>query len=394
MSRKRSNNGSGTIVRHKGRAKEYQVVFSYDGKRKSGGYYKTRAEAAAVLRDLSVSVDKGEYVEPQKMSLSEWLQIWLDEYCCNIKDSTKVAYKGYIKNHINPALGHVSLYALQPHMIQRFVNRLEYQGKRKSKLLSYKTRKNIHGCLSAALERAVKIRYLKENPASGCMIPRNDEDVRAQIVSPLNTKQIIRFVSEIRGARFERIYLTALYTGLRLSEILGLQWDRVNLETGELLISKQLSMKREKGSQRKMVSPKSRKIRTIIIPKTAVDILRLQLTAQLQSRFRAGENWKNEFNLVFTDDYGDSIPHASIEHEFKKIVTRMNLPDRRFHDLRHTFATEAIRAGVDVETVSKALGHFSVGFTLDVYGHVTQEMKEEAARKLQMAIDKRRAIGL
>ena len=67
----------------------------------------------------------------------------------------------------------------------------------------------------------------------------------------------------------------------------------------------------------------------------------------------------------------------------------MKLPERRFHDLRHTFATEAIRAGVDVETVSKALGHFSVGFTLDVYGHVTQEMKEEAARRIQLSIDKR-----
>ena len=103
----------------------------------------------------------------------------------------------------------------------------------------------------------------------------------------------------------------------------------------------------------------------------------------------AGPEWNNELSLVFTNEYGQPLPHASIEHEFKKIMISMKLPERRFHDLRHTFATEAIRAGVDVETVSKALGHFSVGFTLDVYGHVTQEMKEEAARRIQLSIDKR-----
>ena len=182
MGRKRANNGSGTIARHKGRQKEYQVLFFVDGKRKSGGYYKTYAEASKVLRDLATTVDKGEYIEPQKMLVSDWLQIWVDEYCCDIKESTKLQYRGYIRNHINPCLGKTGLCSLQPHMIQSFVNRLEYQGKKSGKELSYKTRKNIHGCLSAALERAVKIKYLKENPASGCTIPRDDEDSRNQII--------------------------------------------------------------------------------------------------------------------------------------------------------------------------------------------------------------------
>ena len=389
MARGRSSNGSGTIYKHKGRAKEYQVVFTVDGKRKSGGYYSTYAEAAEVLRDFTTSVDKGEYIEPKKMPLSEWLEIWVSEYCCDIKSSTKSQYEGYIRNHINPALGSISLCNLQPHMVQRFVNRLQYLGKKKSKTLCYKTRKNIHGCLSTALEKAVKVRYLKENPATGCTIPRNDEDIGSQAINPLDTAQIIQFTKAIHGKRFERVYLIALYTGMRLSEILGIQWDRVNLETGELIISKQLTMKREKGSQRKMASTKSRKVRSIIIPKAAIDVLRAQQKEQYQYRLKAGVEWDNPLNLVFTDEFGNSTPHASVEHEFKQIVTAIGLPERRFHDLRHTFATEAIRAGVDVETVSKSLGHFSVGFTLDVYGHVTQEMKMEAAKRIQQSIDNR-----
>ena len=389
MARGRASNGSGTICRHKGRTKEFQVVFTVDGKRRSGGYYSTRAEAAEALREYSSSVDKGEYIEPRKMQLSEWLRIWVEEYCCDVKYSTKIQYEGYIRNHINPALGSVSLCSLQPHMVQRFVNRLQYLGNKKDKTLSYKTRKNIHGCLSAALEKAVKIRYLKENPATGCTIPRNDEDIGSQSVCPLDTEQIIRFTEEIHGKRFERIYLIALYTGMRLSEILGLQWDRVNLDSGELVISKQLTMKREKGSQRKLSSPKSRKVRSIIIPKAAIDVLRTQQKEQYQYRLKAGSMWDNPLNLVFTDEFGNSTPHASVEHEYKQIVTAIGLPERRFHDLRHTFATEAIRAGVDVETVSKSLGHFSVGFTLDVYGHVTQEMKMDAAKRIQQSIESR-----
>ena len=389
MGRGRSSNGSGTIIHHKNRTKEYQIVFTVDGKRKSGGYYKTRAEAASALRDYTATVDKGEFIEPQKMPLSQWLQIWIDEYCCDIKESTKAQYRGYINNHINPALGNVCICNLQPYMIQRFINRLEYQGKKKNQPISYKTRKNVHGCLSSALVRAVKLRYLRENPATGCIIPKNDEDITTQVICPLNTAQIKQFISEIKGTRFERVYLIALYTGMRLSEIIGLQWERINLDTGEVVVSKQLAMKREKGSPRKLISTKSRKVRRIIIPQAAIDVLRSQQKIQYQYRLMKGSEWENELNLVFTDEYGNSLPHASIEHEFKTIVQRIKLPERRFHDLRHTFATEAIRAGVDVETVSKMLGHFSVGFTLDVYGHVTQEMKEEAARRIQMSIEKR-----
>ncbi len=233
---------------------------------------------------------------------------------------------------------------------------------------------------------------MKENPATGCTIPREDDETRTKIINPLNTAQIIQFVKEIKGTKFERIYIIALYTGMRLSEILGLQWDNVNLETGELLISKQLTMLREKGDKRRLVSPKSRKVRSIIVPKAAVDQLYAQMRGQCQYRLMAGKEWNNEMNLVFTNEFGNPVPHASVEHEFKKVVTRMNLTNCRFHDLRHTFATEAIRAGVDVETVSKTLGHFSVGFTLDVYGHVTQEMKIEAARRIQQSIENR-AMG-
>lgn len=389
MARGRANNGSGCIYCHEGRKKPYQVLFTVDGQRKSGGYFATRPEAVAALREITSTVDKGEYIEPQKMTLSEWLAIWVVDYCRGIKESTRLQYEGYIRNHINPGIGSISLCNLQPHHIQQFVNKLEYQGKGRAKKLSYKTIKNVHGCLSSALETAVKIRYIKENPAAGCTIPRDDEDTRSHMINPLDTSQIIEFTKRIKESKYERIYLTALYTGMRLSEIIGLQWDRVNLKTGEITISKQLTMKREKGSERRMSATKSRKVRSIIIPKTAIDVLLIQQTEQQKQAAIAGSEWNNELNLVFTGDYGNSVPHASVEHDFKRIVRAMNLPDRRFHDLRHTFATEAIRAGVDVETVSKALGHFSVGFTLDVYGHVTPEMKMEAARRLQQAIENR-----
>ena len=203
--------------------------------------------------------------------------------------------------------------------------------------MSYKTRKNIHGCLSSALAKAVEIRYLRENPATGCAIPRSDEEVNNQVISPLNTAQINQFTQAIKGSRFERIYLIALYTGMRMSEIMGLQWDRVNLETGGVVVSKQLTMKRSKGSTRKLISTKTRKVRDFIMPETAVNVLRSQQKTQYEYRLKNGPEWNNEMNLVFTDEFGNSLPHASIEHEFKTIMQSINLPERRFHDLRHPY---------------------------------------------------------
>ena len=274
MARGRATNGSGHIAKLKGRSKPYQIQYTVDGVRKYKGGFASHAEAAAELRKITASVDSHEYVDPQKMKLSEWLEVWQLEYCGDVKASTMVQYEGYIKNHINPVLGKVKLCDLKSPQVQSFVNRLTRKGKGGDKPLAYKTKKNIHGCLSTALEKAKEIKYIKENPASGCTIPRSDDDTNDKEVHPLESEQIPAFMEAIKGTRFERIYFIAIGTGMRLSEILGLQWGRVKEKTDEVVINKQLAIKRKAGSQRILTSTKSRNTRTIVVPEDVITVLR------------------------------------------------------------------------------------------------------------------------
>ena len=101
---------------------------------------------------------------------------------------------------------------------------------------------------------------------------------------------------------------------------------------------------------------------------------------------KAGPAWRNDFGLVFTNEAGEEIPHATVEHRFSRVLESAGIETHRFHDLRHTFTVESLRAGVDVKTVSEMLGHSSVSFTLDVYGHVTDQMKEESANRMERFI--------
>lgn len=386
MARGRASNGSGCIVKLSGRKNPYQIQYTVDGVRKYKSGFATKTEAAAALRQITASVDNQSYVDPKRMLLSDWLQTWLTEYCQDVKASTLTQYEAYVRNHITPVLGKVRLCELTPHRVQTFVNSLSRKRKGVTKPLAYKTLKNIHGCLSTALKKAQEIRYIRDNPATGCAIPKADTDTKKNDIRPLEGNQIPAFMATIKGTRFETIYLIAIETGMRLSEILGLQWARINFQRNEILIDSQLAIKRKAGTQRVLTSTKSRNVRSIIVPEDVIQLLKARKKAQIADQFRAGELWVNQDGLCFTDELGVSLAHTPIEHEYKRIVTSIGLPDRRFHDLRHTFATEAIRAGVDYETLSKHLGHFSVGFTLDVYGHVTDTMKRDASQKMQAAI--------
>ena len=150
-------------------------------------------------------------------------------------------------------------------------------------------------------------------------------------------------------------------------------------------------MKRGKDTERKLASLKNDKPRTIKIAPAVIDMLRVIKRKQAEHKLLAGAAYNNMLGLVFVDELGGCIPHATIEHRYKRLVTAIGLPERRFHDLRHTYATESIRLGVPVKTISEALGHYSTAFTMDIYGHVTDEMQDDAARRMQAAIDTRRS---
>lgn len=342
---------------------------------------KTQKEVAQKLKVITASIDSGTYIAPSKTTLGEWLDIWHATYLGGVKPRTIAVYESDIKNHIKPALGAVKLESLKTHEIQKFYNSMVTPIKDK-RALSAKTVKNVHGVLHSALNQAVMNGYIRFNPAEACTLPRSEK----KELKPLDENQIMAFLRAIQGHRFEDLFFVTLFTGLREGEVLGLTWDCVDFDRGIITINKQMQLHQEKGmAAYQLVSPKNGKIRTVAAAPKVMEHLRHRKAEQAKQHLMAGPAWEDS-NLVFTDELGKHLTKQSVYRAYKKVVTAIGRPDARFHDLRHSYAVAAIRSGDDIKTVQGNLGHATAAFTLDVYGHVTDKMKEESAARMESFI--------
>ncbi len=289
---------------------------------------KTQKEVAQKLKQVTLDIDNGVYHAPCKLTLAQWLEIWSKTYLGGVKPRTAHIYKSDIKLHILPALGAVRLEALNAPMIQAFYNAMGEPSEQNPEGLSAKTVKNVHGVLHKALQQAVLIGYLRYNPADACILPRIERKKK-----------------------------------------------------------KQMQLHQDKGSKGyELVSPKNGRSRTIAAAQTVLARLQQQRRWQMQQKLLLGSDWQNPEDLVFTNEFGTHLTKPTVYREYKRIVAAIGCPNARFHDLRHSYAVAAIRAGDDIKTVQGNLGHATAAFTLDVYGHVTDQMKRESADRMERFI--------
>ena len=375
----RAPNGAGTInLRKDGRWEARYIA----GRSPATGNYirksiygKTQKEVFQKLQKINVEIEEGAYIEPSRMTVSEWLDVWVKEYTQNLKPRTLAMYKGYLNYRIIPGLGMAKLAKLTAPMIQKFYNDLVDDN------LAPKTIRNIHGILHKALKQAVEVGYLRYNPADACKLPR----IEKSQIKPLDDTAIAAFLSEIQGHPFERIYLIDLFTGMRQGEILGLTWDCIDFDKGSIHLYRQIQ---KVGPDYRFVSLKNNKTRTITPAPTVMSVLKDQRKAQAELKLKAGAVWSNTENFVFTNELGEHIKHQIVYWHYKNIVARIGLPAARFHDLRHSYAVASLRAGDDVKTIQENMGHHSAAFTLDQYGHVTQQMKKDSADRMEQFINR------
>lgn len=380
--KKRRARGEGSIRQRKDGTWEARFVIGIDpgtGKdiRKSV-YAKTQKEVRKKMTEAIAALDKDDYREPSKMTVGQWLDVWVAEYLGGVKPMTVLNYSQHIKNHIKPAMGAIKLDTLNAHTIQKFYNALGDE-----KGLTPKTIKNIHGVLHKALSQAVMIGYLRFNPADACTLPR----IVRKDIKPLDEDATAQFIEAIQGHRYETVFLVTLFTGMRQGEVLGLTWDCVDLGKGIITINKQIQKAPGGGSIYNLVPTKNSKGRAVTPAPFVMELLRTQRKRQIEWRLKAGPLWEDT-GLVFTDELGRHLMPHTVYHNFKHIVADMGLPDVRFHDLRHSYAVAAIRSGDDIKTVQGNLGHATASFTLDVYGHVTDQMKRESANRMQQYIQR------
>ena len=379
--------GTGTIrkktIQKNGKTYEYwesRVTVGYDpgtGKQIQRSFSgKTQKEVAKKLKEATAAIDAGTYTAPSKMTVGQWLDIWTAEYLGGVKPRTVDNYKGVVRSRIKLGLGAVKLESLSPHTVQSYYNGLSKEG------LAPKTVKNIHGILHKALQQAVANGYIKTNPADRCILPRA---VRKEL-KPMDEDMITAFLKAIRGHQFEHLFTVTLFTGMREGEALGLLWSSVDLTKGTITIDKQLQLIRGSRGQYQMVPTKNSKGRTISIAPFVVSTLKKVKHKQLENRLRYGECWEDS-GFVFTDELGHHLSASSVYKSFKAVVVEIGSPETRFHDLRHSYAVASIKSGDDIKTVQENLGHATAAFTLDVYGHVTEQMKKESAARMEQFIN-------
>ena len=231
----------------------------------------------------------------------------------------------------------------------------------------------------------------KENPCNGTVLPRRFKPE----IQPLSNDQFRKFLELTDEERiYGTYYQVALLTGMRKSEALGLCWDKVDFDRGIIVISRQLQQLTEENGGYVMTDLKNTRARAIKPAPYIMNLLKRRYQEQEADALEAGTSWlawnseeTHRTAFVFTNELGDHLSQQTVYKRFKRIVKEMGIPDRRLHDLRHTFAVVSIENGDDIKTVQGNLGHSSASFTLDVYGHISDAMRSASSERMSNFLD-------
>ena len=374
MAKKRAN-GDGNIRKRKDGRWEGRYVVGRDpdtGKMITKNVLgKTQAEVKEKLREAIENSKQLDYTKEGKYTVGQWMDEWFEAYAkVKVRPSSHQTYKGYIENHIKPNIGDIPIEKLTSLQLQKFYRRLLTEGRvprieseNQPKGLSAKTVRNINQVISSAMDMAVKHKLILSNPTDGCELPK----VEHREMHTIHAEQLGAFLREAKESGVYELYYLDLATGLRRGELLGLKWEDVDLTHGVIHVRRQVY--RIDGEVKEVPLKTKNAYRNISIPKDAVEML------QEMEKHRISE-------YVFPSPSGGPISPDSVLNMLHRVLKRAGLPAVRFHDLRHTFATLALQNGVDIKTVSGMLGHFSAGFTLDTYAHVTTAAQKEAANTM------------
>ena len=380
----RAAQGSGTIRQRKDGRWEARYTVGRDpgtGKQIPRSVYgATQQEVRKKLAQVTTALDCGDYFQPSKMTLARWVELWLQEYTSDKKYLTVKHYTAQCKTHIVPSLGAVKLAELTAPQIQAFYNGLLRDG------MAPKSVRNIHGILTKCLSTAVSVEYIRDNPASRVTLPR----VEKKEIHPLTDEQVKDFLRVSAGDEYEILLKVILFTGLRESEAIGLTWDCVDFKAGTVKVCKQLQKRPLSDGGFTFAPLKNDKTRTLRPAPFVLELLERRKREQAEQRLKAGELWvgwqttdQQKSALVFTTATGSNLSPQTVYNHYKKLASQIGAPDSRVHDLRHTFAVLSLQNGDDVKTVQGNLGHATAAFTLDVYGHVSERMKEDSAARMQ-----------
>lgn len=335
----------------------------------------TKKEAERILAERIAQIERGQYFEPENITLREFFGLWLEHVKQRVRPTTYVSYRTMVGNHIVPDLGHINITQLRPAHIQDLYTLKLFDGRVDGKgSLSGRSIQYIHHILKAALNQAAKWEMIHSNPAIAVDPPR----VSKPPIQYWTPEQSKAFLAHVRDHRNYALYRLAITCGLRQGELLGLMWE--DIQEDYLSVRRSL-VRGEGGSVHLSETKTSSGVRTVALGPEDQQALRAHRVKQAEERLQAGSFW-DDYGLVFPSNVGTPMSHRNVLRQFKKLAKEAELPPIRFHDLRHTCATLLLSAGVNPKVVQERLGHSRITTTIDTYSHLLPNMQKEAADAL------------
>lgn len=347
--------------------------------------FDTKREAEAALADILGEVKRGEYVEPSKLSMRGFLTDWLAGMKARVRPTTWHSYQLAVERYIIPHIGSTRIQALAAPQLNRLYADLQEHGGKGGRPVSSTTARFTHGVLRRALEDAVKQKLVPRNVTTDAAAPSK----RAVEMKTWAPEELRHFLDRAKGHRLYPALLLAATTGMRRGEVCGLRWRDLDLDSASLSVTQTIVLVNGKPDYS---APKTKKgKRSIALDQMTVAALRSHRARQLEERIVFEGTWPDH-DLVFTQEDGLAIVPDHLSYLFEEISKAAELPRIRFHDLRHTHATMALRANIHPKVVSERLGHASISITLDTYSHAIPAMQEDAAETVAAMLSDRDAV--
>lgn len=324
-----------------------------------------KADAEELLAKLQVDYKEGSYVEPNKITVGEWLDTWLNQYKkIDLRPSTWESYEVIIRNHLKPTIGALYLQDLRPEHLQKLYNDKINEGK------SSQTVHHIHKVIHSALDQAVKNKLITHNVSEATTLPK----IKRREIKVLTIEEQEKFLEVIKEDRLGPAFLTLLSTGIRRGELLALTWQDIDFEKGTVFIRRNMVWTKEGPVFQEPKTEKSKRV--IPLSTTLLEVLK----KHRENMFKEGHYGADK--AVFCSTTGTYIIPRNFNRKYKELCKKAGI-NVNLHALRHTFATRLLEAGENLKVVQELLGHAKVSTTADIYSHVAPEVKKEAIQKIE-----------
>lgn len=335
----------------------------------------TKKEAEQMMRQMIADAEKGYHVTNTKITVVEWVQTWLEVYIIpNVSPTTLSRYEGMIKRYINPLLGNIQVQQLSTLAVQSWVNGLKVSPV-SGKEMSAATVKHVYHVLKGAMDKAVLAGIISRSPCQGIMLPKGNK--KPAIV--YTEEQIKQLIAAAKDTEMELIIDMELCMGLRRGELLGLQWDDVDWEAHKIHVHRNRVVVNGKSL---LKDPKTAAgNRTLDVPAQLIQKLKAHRAQCMENQLRMGAAY-TVTNYIIVHPDGKPIYPEYVSQLLTKLQTKANLPQCRFHDLRHLCASIMLKQGINVKVAQERLGHADISTTLNIYSHVLPSSAKEAADKI------------